>query len=137
MCVQDHLAIPVLYASSWLLTAFASDFPIFFASRVMDIILTDRYVVAIMKVCCQQGPCMHIVRLNQQQAVKLHLCSTYQLWQSMCMCEHLISYGSDRLLTNTQHARTDKSLGVACVSSTGYERRLREEVCSTIERACS
>ena len=51
--MQDHLAIPVLYASSWLLTAFASDFPIFFASRVMDIILTDRYVVAIMKVCSQ------------------------------------------------------------------------------------
>ena len=49
--LQDHSAIPVLYASSWLLTAFASDFPIFFASRVMDIILTDRYVVAIMKVC--------------------------------------------------------------------------------------
>lgn len=47
---QDHLAIPVLYASSWLLTAFASDFPIFFASRIMDIILTDRYVVSIMKV---------------------------------------------------------------------------------------
>ena len=40
----------MLYASSWLLTAFASDFPIFFSSRVMDIILTDRYVVAIMKV---------------------------------------------------------------------------------------
>ena len=52
MChLQSHLAIPVLYASSWLLTAFASDFPIFFSSRVMDIILTDRYVVAIMKVC--------------------------------------------------------------------------------------
>ena len=50
--LQEHSAIPVLYASSWLLTAFASDFPIFFASRVMDIILTDRYVVAIMKVCC-------------------------------------------------------------------------------------
>ena len=49
--MQNHLAIPVLYASSWLLTAFASDFPIFFSSRVMDIILTDRYVVAIMKVC--------------------------------------------------------------------------------------
>ena len=26
-------ALPVLYASSWLLTAFTSDFPLFFASR--------------------------------------------------------------------------------------------------------
>lgn len=42
--------LPVLYASSWLLTGFASDFPLFFSSRVMDVILTDRYVEAMMKV---------------------------------------------------------------------------------------
>ena len=63
--LQNHLAIPVLYASSWLLTAFASDFPIFFSSRVMDIILTDRYVVAIMKVCSVLTgslPCLLLVQ---------------------------------------------------------------------------
>ncbi len=49
--MEEHCAIPVLYASSWLLTAFASDFPIFFSSRVMDIILADRYLEAMMKVC--------------------------------------------------------------------------------------
>ncbi|BDA47761.1 probable TBC1 domain family member 1 at N-terminal half [Coccomyxa sp. Obi] len=48
--MEEHCAIPVLYASSWLLTAFASDFPIFFSSRVMDIILADRYLEAMMKV---------------------------------------------------------------------------------------
>lgn len=48
--MDQHCAIPVLYASSWLLTAFASDFPIFFSSRVMDIILADRYLEAMMKV---------------------------------------------------------------------------------------
>jgi hypothetical protein len=48
--LEEHCAIPVLYASSWLLTAFSSDFPIFFSSRVMDIILADRYLEAMMKV---------------------------------------------------------------------------------------
>lgn len=47
--LEEHSAIPVLYASSWLLTAFAADFPIFFASRVMDVVLTDRYLEPIMK----------------------------------------------------------------------------------------
>ena len=47
--LEAHCAIPVLYASSWLLTAFAADFPIFFASRIMDVVLTDRYLEPIMK----------------------------------------------------------------------------------------
>lgn len=38
----------VLYASSWLLTAFSADFPLFFSARVMDVILSD---------CCD-GPIM-------------------------------------------------------------------------------
>ncbi|KAK9820411.1 hypothetical protein WJX72_010036 [[Myrmecia] bisecta] len=48
--MEMHGALPVLYASSWLLTAFASDFPLSFASRVMDVILTDNYTAAMMKV---------------------------------------------------------------------------------------
>ena len=83
--MQDHLAIPVLYASSWLLTAFASDFPIFFASRVMDIILTDRYVVAIMKV---------LSRLKRQSLnpklqpciAHMLLCATFSAWRYLGMC---------------------------------------------------
>ena len=39
----------MLYASSWLLTAFAADFPLFFSSRVMDVVLTDRYLEPMMK----------------------------------------------------------------------------------------
>ena len=73
MRMQDHLAIPVLYASSWLLTAFASDFPIFFASRVMDIILTDRYMVAIMKVCYHFFAEMHILLDVSMQWVLLRV----------------------------------------------------------------
>lgn len=71
--MQDHLAIPVLYASSWLLTAFASDFPIFFASRVMDIILTDRYMVAIMKVCHHFFAEVHILLDVSMQWVLLRV----------------------------------------------------------------
>ena len=39
----------VLYASSWLLTAFSADFPLFFSARVMDVILSDCYLMPIMK----------------------------------------------------------------------------------------
>ncbi|KAK9836023.1 hypothetical protein WJX81_006680 [Elliptochloris bilobata] len=42
--------LPVLYASSWLLTAFSADFPLFFSARVMDVILSDCYLMPIMKV---------------------------------------------------------------------------------------
>ena len=47
--LEAHCAIPVLYASSWLLTAFAADFPLFFSSRIMDVVLTDRYLEPMMK----------------------------------------------------------------------------------------
>ena len=34
--------LPVLYASTWLLTAFACPFPSTFSGRVMDVMLTER-----------------------------------------------------------------------------------------------
>lgn len=48
--LENHMVLPVLYASSWLLTCFASEFPIKFAARVMDVIITDSYYLPIMKV---------------------------------------------------------------------------------------
>lgn len=48
--MEQQGALPVLYASAWLLTAFASDFPLFFAARVMDVILADCYIEPMMKV---------------------------------------------------------------------------------------
>ena len=41
--LEDHGVLPVLYASSWFLTCFAGDFPLHFAARVMDLIITDTY----------------------------------------------------------------------------------------------
>ncbi|KAL4859571.1 TBC1 domain family member 1 [Chlorella vulgaris] len=38
--LEAHAALPVLYASSWLLTCFAADFPLHFAARVMDVLMT-------------------------------------------------------------------------------------------------
>ena len=48
--LEAAAALPVLYASSWLLTCFASDFPLSFAARVMDLVLTDCYAAPMMKV---------------------------------------------------------------------------------------
>ena len=47
--MEMHGALPVLYVSSWLLTAFAADFPLSFAARIMDAILADSYVEPVMK----------------------------------------------------------------------------------------
>lgn len=48
--LEQNSVLPVLYASSWLLTAFSADFPLFWSSRVMDVILTDCYIEPMMKV---------------------------------------------------------------------------------------
>jgi Rab-GTPase-TBC domain len=48
--LEERGCLPVLYMSSWLLTVFASAFPLSFASRVMDVLLTDSYSEPMMKV---------------------------------------------------------------------------------------
>ncbi|KAK9839167.1 hypothetical protein WJX74_010845 [Apatococcus lobatus] len=48
--MEMHGALPVLFVSSWLLTAFAADFPLSFTARIMDAILADSYVEPVMKV---------------------------------------------------------------------------------------
>lgn len=48
--LEQHAVLPVLYASSWLLTAFSADFPLFWSSRVLDVIFTDCYIEPMMKV---------------------------------------------------------------------------------------
>ncbi len=42
--------LPVLYASSWLLTCFAAEFPLPFAARVMDLVVASSYSAPLMKV---------------------------------------------------------------------------------------
>ena len=48
--MEGHGVLPVLYLSSWLLTSFGSDFPLFFSSRVLDVVLTGSYPNAVLKV---------------------------------------------------------------------------------------
>ena len=48
--LEERGCLPVLYMSAWLLTVFASAFPLSFASRVMDVLLTDSYSEPMMKV---------------------------------------------------------------------------------------
>lgn len=48
--MEGHGVLPVLYLSSWLLTSFGSDFPLFFSSRVLDVVLTGSYPHAVLKV---------------------------------------------------------------------------------------
>lgn len=48
--MEQYAALPVLYASSWFLTCFAAEFPLHFAARVMDLVITDFYSAPLMKV---------------------------------------------------------------------------------------
>ena len=48
--LESHAVLPVLYASSWFLTCFASDFPLPFAARIMDLVVCDCYAAPILKV---------------------------------------------------------------------------------------
>lgn len=62
--LEAHAALPVLYASSWLLTCFAADFPLHFAARVMDVLMTGHAAASpMLKVLCA-CVCMH-VRLSR------------------------------------------------------------------------
>lgn len=47
--MEEQGTLPVLYVSSWLLTSFGSDFPLFFSSRVLDVVLTGSYPHAMIK----------------------------------------------------------------------------------------
>lgn len=59
--LAEHLeslaVVPVLYASAWLLTCFGSDFPIAFAARVLDVVITDCYAAPMMKVRLRCAAC--------------------------------------------------------------------------------
>lgn len=54
--LEERCCLPVLYMSAWLLTGFASSFPLPFAARVMDVLLTDSCSEATMKVRCHMPP---------------------------------------------------------------------------------
>ncbi len=48
--LETHMVLPVLYASSWQMTCFASEFPLKFSARVLDCLITDSFELPIMKV---------------------------------------------------------------------------------------
>lgn len=60
--MEERGCQPALYMTAWLLTIFASAFPLAFASRVMDVLLTDSYSEPMMKVSdfTRQIVCRHV-----------------------------------------------------------------------------
>lgn len=63
--LENHAALPVLYASSWFLTCFAADWPLQFAARVLDVIITDSYSTPMMLVA------VHIVERCGPELMKM------------------------------------------------------------------
>ena len=64
--MEGHGVLPVLYLSSWLLTSFGSDFPLFFSSRVLDVVLTGSYPHAVLKVFKSDKPVqlLHLIHAH-------------------------------------------------------------------------
>ena len=79
--LEERGCLPVLYMSSWLLTVFASAFPLSFASRVMDVLLTDSYSEPMMRVSTalySPGGLMYALRVPKAGDVG-HLCFRHYL----------------------------------------------------------
>lgn len=81
--LEKHGVLPVLFASSWLLTCFAVDFPISFAARVMDVLLTDscekvmlKVALAILKKCQRQ-----LKRRHDMEEILVYLKSEVPGWK--------------------------------------------------------
>ena len=47
--METNGALPVVYASPWMLTLFASEFPINFAGRLVDIMLAERSYAPVLR----------------------------------------------------------------------------------------
>jgi hypothetical protein len=60
--MEEHGCLPVLYLSAWLLTAYASAFPLTFAARVVDVMLTDSYAEPMMKARARAGGAVSCAR---------------------------------------------------------------------------
>ena len=72
---QEYGVVPVLYASTWLLTAFACPFPPAFSGRVIDVMLTEgrthvllRAALAVMLSCAED-----LLALDDFEALITHL----------------------------------------------------------------
>jgi len=63
--LENHAALPVLYASSWFLTSFSAEFPMHFAARVMDLVVTDCYAAPFLKVA------VHILERCEQELLQM------------------------------------------------------------------
>ena len=70
--MEEHGCLPVLYLSAWLLTAYASAFPLTFATRVVDVMLTDSYPEPMMKARACSRAMVCAARVTENQTCRLH-----------------------------------------------------------------
>ena len=86
--MEGHGVLPVLYLSSWLLTSFASDFPLFFSSRVLDVVLTGSYPHAVLKVRLAHGSCLSFASVTCTPCLRQVRGST-SMQSAFCVQLHL------------------------------------------------
>ena len=80
--LEKNDVAPVLYASGWFMSAFASDFSVRFSGRVMDCLLAQRTSSFIMRVCVAlvNEASADLLKINDFEALVVYLKSEPRVW---------------------------------------------------------
>ena len=80
--LEKHDVAPVLYASGWFMSAFASDFPVRFSGRVMDCLLAQRSPSLIMRICISflNEAAVDLLKLDDFEAIVVYLKTEPRAW---------------------------------------------------------
>lgn len=97
---------PVLYASAWFLTLFSTEYPLRFASRVLDIVLAERSMLCVMQLGLQllEETAAHALQMHDFEEIVVHIRS----WLPSLPLEDLHEILTAALLTDLTQAKLDK-----------------------------
>ncbi len=80
--LEKHDVAPVLYASGWFMSAFASEFPVRFSGRVMDCLLAQRSPSLIMRICVAllNEAAGDLLKLDDFELIVVYLKTEPRMW---------------------------------------------------------
>ena len=108
--LEAHDITPVLYASGWFMSAFASDFPVRFSGRVMDCLLAQRSPSLIMRICLAilNEAAGDLLKLDDFEAIVVYLRTEPRAWSYERLNAVMESALSMHDLTDENVERMDK-----------------------------
>lgn len=108
--LEGHDVVPVLYASGWFMSAFASDFPVRFSGRVMDCLLAQRSPSLIMRICIAllNEAATDLMQLDDFETIVVYLRTEMRAWPRERLDAVMDSALSMHDLTDEEVERMDK-----------------------------